>query len=882
MPKIVIKKGDFVVNKLSIPEEILAFTIGSEQGNDIIIADESISSYHLQFEKQNNKYYIRDLQSQNGTFVNGVRITARTLLNTNDQIEIGNHKITLLFSEPLPQVPLYFKKNESDQGTSDSHFEDKIAGVPSLTQLNAWLNDANNDQDDIFNDHGGNGNSKPVNPFDEIDPENSPDFFDDNQNTELGPSTTFITSENDKNENHDLNIETETLLKPEKTDSAIPEFSEPVYEISEPQKPDTSVRYYLLGIYGYYLGRKFKLRSSRTKIGRNSKENHIILRRNSKRRRDKGVSRQHATITNKEDRYYIRDKKSTWGLRVNRKKVEPSKKVYLDPGDEIEFLTDSRSHIFRFVIEGDWDFSSPKKAGAWHIRNSSTIITVLSAIVILIAGFLLANSFRTTGNMDRNPVSLSAKESFWCRGLDNPDLPKDRLVFSTYPAMADLNGDSFIDVVFIDTSGILKSINGATKKPLWVNREFETNFNERITLEDLNNDNNPDVIVQSKDSRVRVISGANGREILRSPVLENPLTGAPIVGDFNGDGFKDLAVTAGNNSVYIGFLSSSKPNWTRLEIQDSIRSFAAAEDVTGDKVHDILIGTETGKIIIIDGTVPEVLGAIDINEELSKALGSFNLSTQIRFPASFADLNGDNSNDIIVSTEQGYIIAINGKTHERLWWDEADAESQSTGTGKQSISLGDFDGDGLLDVANVTLVGRLRVILGRDMGKDRKSVLWEYPSAAPGEFIGPAAIADFNKNGIMDIVIAGQNGFIYIFEGSTGEILWKSADNAEDLISPPLIGDLDNDGYLDILAYRADGNFYKISTNSPTVGNTLPWGQTFGNSGHTSAATFFQPNHATSNLLIITLISIIFGTIGLNLFLRKKRSDLRKNHQMGI
>jgi len=92
MPKLVIKKRDFVVNNVSIPEDVLAFTIGSEQGNDIIISDESVSYYHLQFEKQNNEYYIRDLQSQSGTFVNGTRITARTILNNHDQIGIGNHK----------------------------------------------------------------------------------------------------------------------------------------------------------------------------------------------------------------------------------------------------------------------------------------------------------------------------------------------------------------------------------------------------------------------------------------------------------------------------------------------------------------------------------------------------------------------------------------------------------------------------------------------------------------------------------------------------------------------------------------------------------------------------------------------------------------------
>ncbi|MFQ5676910.1 MAG: FHA domain-containing protein, partial [bacterium] len=59
MPKLIIKKGDFVVNKLSIPDDLLAFTIGSEQGNDIVIADDSISYYHIQLEKQSDDYYVR-------------------------------------------------------------------------------------------------------------------------------------------------------------------------------------------------------------------------------------------------------------------------------------------------------------------------------------------------------------------------------------------------------------------------------------------------------------------------------------------------------------------------------------------------------------------------------------------------------------------------------------------------------------------------------------------------------------------------------------------------------------------------------------------------------------------------------------------------------
>lgn len=93
MPKLIIKRDNLLVKKLSVPEGILAFTVGSEQGNDIIIEDERISYFHLQFEKQGNEYYVRDLQSQWGTYVNGSKINSRISIKSNDEIGLGNHSI---------------------------------------------------------------------------------------------------------------------------------------------------------------------------------------------------------------------------------------------------------------------------------------------------------------------------------------------------------------------------------------------------------------------------------------------------------------------------------------------------------------------------------------------------------------------------------------------------------------------------------------------------------------------------------------------------------------------------------------------------------------------------------------------------------------------
>lgn len=53
------------------------------------IGDNAISRRHAELTPDEGQWYIRDLQSQNGTFLNGVKITERTKLRPGDQIRCG-------------------------------------------------------------------------------------------------------------------------------------------------------------------------------------------------------------------------------------------------------------------------------------------------------------------------------------------------------------------------------------------------------------------------------------------------------------------------------------------------------------------------------------------------------------------------------------------------------------------------------------------------------------------------------------------------------------------------------------------------------------------------------------------------------------------------
>ena len=72
-----------------------SLVIGRSQHNDLIINDTFISHEHACISKSKQDYFIADLNSTNGTLLNGQRIDVETALSDGDVIQIG--AVTLKF-----------------------------------------------------------------------------------------------------------------------------------------------------------------------------------------------------------------------------------------------------------------------------------------------------------------------------------------------------------------------------------------------------------------------------------------------------------------------------------------------------------------------------------------------------------------------------------------------------------------------------------------------------------------------------------------------------------------------------------------------------------------------------------------------------------------
>jgi pSer/pThr/pTyr-binding forkhead associated (FHA) protein len=88
---------DKIIREILIDKNEIA--IGRDSGNDLCIDNLAASSRHSRlFKGPDNTYAIEDLNSTNGTFVNGKQIMTQGLQNY-DQVAIGKHTICITYQD---------------------------------------------------------------------------------------------------------------------------------------------------------------------------------------------------------------------------------------------------------------------------------------------------------------------------------------------------------------------------------------------------------------------------------------------------------------------------------------------------------------------------------------------------------------------------------------------------------------------------------------------------------------------------------------------------------------------------------------------------------------------------------------------------------------
>jgi hypothetical protein len=84
----------------SVPREYLlgrgATAVGSASDNDLIVAETTVSRHHARLHHRRGRFRVVDLESTNGTFVNGRRVRGSAALRRGDEVRFGAARFALM------------------------------------------------------------------------------------------------------------------------------------------------------------------------------------------------------------------------------------------------------------------------------------------------------------------------------------------------------------------------------------------------------------------------------------------------------------------------------------------------------------------------------------------------------------------------------------------------------------------------------------------------------------------------------------------------------------------------------------------------------------------------------------------------------------------
>lgn len=100
---VVVRSGPIPGSSFYIEKEEVF--VGRDQSNDMTIPDPEISRRHAHFLLKPEGAYIEDLGSTNGTFVNGVRLSAPQLLKNGDLITLAENTVMSIEMKDSPTEP---------------------------------------------------------------------------------------------------------------------------------------------------------------------------------------------------------------------------------------------------------------------------------------------------------------------------------------------------------------------------------------------------------------------------------------------------------------------------------------------------------------------------------------------------------------------------------------------------------------------------------------------------------------------------------------------------------------------------------------------------------------------------------------------------------
>jgi outer membrane protein assembly factor BamB len=410
------------------------------------------------------------------------------------------------------------------------------------------------------------------------------------------------------------------------------------------------------------------------------------------------------------------------------------------------------------------------------------------------------------------------------------------------PRTADLNKDGTLDIVIgagkneyqHSDMGIL-AFDGKTGNILW-KQDAPDQVYGSATLYDVTGDGIEDVFIGGRSPQLKAIDGRSGSLLWeykydstkKDPILHNAhfnFSNSVVVKDQNKNGYDDLMIINGGNSYAQPYSRVGRFPAVLMLIDTKTGDVIAADTMPDgkesymtplaftqpvDKEQYIIFGTggET-----IDGSLYIATLADLVSKNLSRArVIASDTGHGFIAPATLADITNDGYLDIVAISHGSKTVAIDGKDYHTIWTRTFPGTECSN-----SFAAGYFTDDEVPDFFTFisrglwpNSTGSLQVMVDGRNGEVK------YMDSIGCTGFSSPVVYDLNNDGTDEAILSVnefdcslgyaskapavmENKLIYIdFAKKTNDVI-DHAKGFKNVFTTPWIGDLDNDGYLDLV-----------------------------------------------------------------------------------
>ncbi len=296
---------------------------------------------------------------------------------------------------------------------------------------------------------------------------------------------------------------------------------------------------------------------------------------------------------------------------------------------------------------------------------------------------------------------------------------------------------------------------------------------------------------------------------------------SPAFADITGDNTPEIVVASMDGRVEAFRATDRSRIWAASVGNTAIQASPTIADLGGDGKPDVVVATMDGRVIWLDGPTGRTVRTFRQGADLHCPASNPNCRADGFFASpAVADINGDRILDIVAPSYDHTVYAWS-RTGGLLW------RKYLEDTLWSSPVIADIDRD-----------SKPEIILGGDiwqgnpLGKPKGGLIWilkgngatypGYPRSTPGQTVWSSpAVADLNRDGFPDVVVgtgtywpepAGRR--VDAFTAKTAGNLpgWPVSVDSR-VVASPAIGDIDDDGALEVTFASSGGYVYAYEAN---------------------------------------------------------------------